>query len=85
VRGVILTGAGDKASSQRRHLNELAQVPQSKPSSRARSARRSRSYRESRKPVIAAVNDLRSCGGCETAMSCHNSNSLRTQSSLNPK
>src|ERR1700754_2767956 len=71
VRGVILTGAGDKAFIAGADISELAGVT-------AVEAEESSSYGQEvlnlvenlGKPVIAAVNGFALGGGCETAMAC---------------
>src|SRR5947207_3483588 len=71
VRGVILTGAGDKAFIAGADISELAHVT-------AVEAEQSSSYGQAvldlienlGKPVIAAVNGYALGGGCETAMAC---------------
>jgi enoyl-CoA hydratase/carnithine racemase len=71
VRGVILTGAGDKAFIAGADISELAQVT-------AVEAEKSSSYGQEvlnlvenlGKPVIAAVNGFALGGGCETAIAC---------------
>ena len=71
VRGVILTGAGDKAFIAGADISELAHVT-------AVEAERSSSFGQAvlnlvenlGKPVIAAINGFALGGGCETAMAC---------------
>jgi len=71
VRGVILTGAGDKAFIAGADISELAHVT-------AVEAQESSTFGQAvlnlienlGKPVIAAVNGFALGGGCETAMAC---------------
>jgi enoyl-CoA hydratase len=72
VRGVILTGQGNKAFVAGADIGQLAS--QSPAEGKARSLRGQQVFRRFealRKPVIAAVNGFCLGGGCELAMACH--------------
>jgi len=71
VRGVILTGAGDKAFIAGADINELAQAAAFKAQQLSRFGQQVLDLIENLgKPVIAAVNGFALGGGCETAMAC---------------
>jgi glutaryl-CoA dehydrogenase len=71
VRGVILTGAGDKAFIAGADITELAQVTALEAEQSSRFGQEVLDLIENLgKPVIAAVNGFALGGGCETAMAC---------------
>jgi enoyl-CoA hydratase len=71
VRGVILTGAGDKAFIAGADINELAHVAAFEAEQSSRSGQDVLDLIENLgKPVIAAINGFALGGGCETAMAC---------------
>ena len=71
VRGVILTGAGDKAFIAGADISELAHVSAVQAEQSSRFGQRVLDLIENLgKPVIAAINGFALGGGCETAMAC---------------
>jgi enoyl-CoA hydratase len=71
VRGVILTGAGDKAFIAGADIGELANVAAFEAEQASRFGQGVLDLIENLgKPVIAAINGFALGGGCETAMAC---------------
>jgi len=71
VRGVILTGAGDKAFIAGADISELAHATALDAEQASRVGQKVLDLVENLgKPVIAAVNGFALGGGCETAMAC---------------
>jgi enoyl-CoA hydratase len=71
VRGVILTGAGDKAFIAGADISELATAGAVQAEESSRYGQEVLNLVENLgKPVIAAVNGFALGGGCETAMAC---------------
>src|SRR6201997_5448889 len=71
VRGVILTGAGDKAFIAGADISELAHVDAYDAEESSRFGQGVLDLIETLgKPVIAAINGFALGGGCETAMAC---------------
>ncbi len=71
VRGVILTGAGDKAFIAGADIGELAYMSAVEAQQSSRFGQTVLDLLENLgKPVIAAINGFALGGGCETAMAC---------------
>ena len=71
VRGVILTGAGDKAFIAGADISELAHLNAYEAEESSRFGQAVLDLIENLgKPVIAAINGFALGGGCETAMAC---------------
>jgi enoyl-CoA hydratase/carnithine racemase len=71
VRGVILTGAGDKAFIAGADISELAKVTAFEAQQSSRFGQEVLDLIENLgKPVVAAINGFALGGGCETAMAC---------------
>ena len=71
VRGVILTGCGDKAFIAGADIGELAGLTASEARHASRLSHEALDLIENlHKPVVAAVNGFALGGGCETAMAC---------------
>ena len=71
VRGVILTGAGDKAFIAGADISELAHLSGFEAEQSSRFGQEVLDLIENLgKPVVAAVNGFALGGGCETAMAC---------------
>jgi enoyl-CoA hydratase/carnithine racemase len=71
VRGVIITGAGDKAFIAGADVSELAHVTALQAEQSSRFGQEVLDLIENLgKPVVAAINGFALGGGCETAMAC---------------
>src|SRR6202162_684218 len=71
VRGVVLTGAGDKAFIAGADISELAHLTAVEAQHSSRFGQEVLDLIENLgKPVIAAINGFALGGGCETAMAC---------------
>ena len=72
VRGVILTGAGQKAFVAGADISEIAELSQADAQRFASNGQKIfAKIEQCPKPVIAAVNGFALGGGCELAMACH--------------
>ena len=71
IRGVILTGAGDKAFIAGADISELAKVTAFEAQQSSRFGQEVLDLIENLgKPVVAAINGFALGGGCETALAC---------------
>jgi enoyl-CoA hydratase len=71
VRGVILTGTGDRAFIAGADISELAQLSAVEAEASSRRSQEVLDFIEDLgKPVVAAINGFALGGGCETAMAC---------------
>src|SRR6185295_6950102 len=71
VRGIILTGAGDKAFIAGADISELTRLSAVEAEESSRYGQAVLDFIENLgKPVVAAINGFALGGGCETAMAC---------------
>jgi enoyl-CoA hydratase len=72
IKGVILTGAGEKAFVAGADIKELSSLSQDQALNLALKGQKLfKQIEDMPKPVIAAINGFALGGGCELAMACH--------------
>lgn len=72
IRGVILTGSGEKGFVAGADIGELSKLDKNEAYELAKSGQKLfKQIADCPKPVVAAVNGFALGGGCELAMACH--------------
>jgi len=72
VKGIILTGEGDKSFVAGADIKELSSLSKEQAFALAQKGQKLfKDIEDSPKPIIAAVNGFALGGGCELAMACH--------------